>query len=116
MLGLLANVTVFLLLGLLVKVTPVLALLGTGVLVVGVAPVAVTPRSVLMPGLLSIGTSALGLLAIGMPLLAVVVAAAAAATAAAVVAIGRLWPIPLALLLGLLASMTFIHLLGALGC
>ena len=129
MLGLLANVTVFLLLGLLARVTPVLALLGTGVLVVEVAPVAVTPRSVLMMGLLSIGTSALGLLAIGMRAmgiavviglvgngLAVVVAAAAVATAAAVVAIGLLWPIPLALLLGLLASMTFIHLLGALGC
>lgn len=116
MLGLLANVTVFLLLGLLTRVMLVLVLFGMGVPVVEVAPVAV-------------GTSALGLLAIGMRAmgiavviglvgngLAVVVAAAAVATAAAVVAIGLLWPIPLALLLGLLASMTFIHLLGALGC
>ena len=84
---------------------------------------------------MSIGTSALGLLAIGMRAmaiavvigvvgngLAVVVAAAAAAsnvgsaTAAAVGAIGLMWPIPPAFLPGLLASMTFIHLLVALVC
>jgi hypothetical protein len=96
--------------------------ISTFVLMLGllsIGTVAFTPRCVLMPGLRSIGTSALGLPIELLPLPRVkltllVVAAAAAATAAAVVAIGRRCPIPRAMLLVLLASMTFIHVLGVL--